>query len=161
MEGSKHHDHDFGSINVVMGNETDRLKQPLELLQIQVGKGVNDIEMCEAQIDHQSEYGVKKVQNAYREIYELLKQQEEQAIEKVKIVTIVLKKTLASQKETVISVEKQLEKCVEDCEELVRAKQSLESIEWIEQEVNKLKEKVKHINLNPKCKPSDVFVRCH
>ena len=124
-------------------------------------KGVKDIEMCEAQIDHKSEYDVKKVQNAYCENFKLLKQQEKQAIEKVKIVTIVLKKTLPSQKEIVISVEKQLEKCGEDCEELVRAKQSLESIEWIEQEVNKLKEKVKHINLNPKCKPSDIFVRCH
>ena len=108
--------HDFDFIDDVVDEEREKIKQataPLKRLLEQVRNGIKRIEESETEIDIESEANRRKIQGVYGEVYKLLKQQEEGALEKLNTIKMSLKKTLAMQKENAKFMESQLVSCTE------------------------------------------------
>jgi len=161
-----HRDHDFDFVNEVVDEEREKMKQviaPLKRLLEQVRNGVNKIEHCEKQVDVDSEANIEKIQATYDEVYKLLKEQQEEAMEKVNTIKTSFKKRLSLQKENAKSIEGQLVSCDEFCENIVtvnRTRQLLTYNKWIESRVDELTKQVEHASLDPECKPSDMIFNC-
>jgi len=144
--------------------EREKMKQvtaPLKLLLKQVRDGVNKIERCEEQVDIKCEANIEKIRATYGEVYKLLKQQEEETVEKMNTIKTSFKKRLSLQKETAKSIESQLVSCDEFCDNIVtvnRTRQLLTYNKWIESRVDELTKQVECTRLDPECKPSDVII---
>ena len=106
--------HDFDFIDDVVDEEREKIKQatvPLKQLLERVRN--RRIEESETEIDIESEANRKKIRGVYGEVHKFLKQQEEEALEKVNTIKTSLKKTLAMQKENAKFMESQLVSCTE------------------------------------------------
>ena len=147
--------HDFDFIDDVVDEEREKIKQataPLERLLKQVRNGIKRIEENDKDIDVKSEANRRKIQGAYDEVYKLLKQQEEEALQKVNSVKTSLKKTLAMQKENVKFMESQLVSCMEFSNDAIstnRTRQLLTYKNSIIDRVEDLTKQVEHASIDP------------
>ena len=157
--------HDFDFIDDVVYEEREKIKQAtalLEQLLEQVRNGIKRIEENDKDIDVKSEANRRKIQGAYGEVYKLLKQQEEEALQKINTITTSLKKTLALQKENVKFMESQLVSCVEFSNDAIstnRTRQLLAYKNSIIDRVEDLTKQVEHASIDPECRADDMIVR--
>ena len=158
--------HDFDFIDDVVDEEKEKIKQataPLKRLLEQVRNGIKRIEESDKEIDIESEANRKKIQGVYGEVYKLLKQQEEEALEKVNTIKMSLKKTLVMQKENAKFMESQLVSCVEFSNDAIstnRTQQLLTYKNSIIDRVEDLTKQVEHASIDPECRADDMIVRC-
>ena len=158
--------HDFDFIDDVVDEEREKIKQataPLERLLERVRNGIKRIEENDKDIDVESEANRRKIRGAYGEVYKLLKQQEEEALQKVNTIKTSLKKTLAMQKENVKFMESQLVSCVEFSNDAIstnRTRQLLTYKNSIIDRVEDLTKQVEHVSIDPECRADDMIVRC-
>ena len=158
--------HDFDFINDVVDEEREKIKQataPLTQLLEQVRNGIKRIEESDKEIDTESEANRRKIRGVYGEVYKLLKQQEEEALEKVNSIKMSLKKTLAMQKENAKFIESQLMSCVEFSNDAIstnRTRQLLTYKNSIIDRVEDLTKQVEHASIDPECRADDMIVRC-
>ena len=158
--------HDFDFIDDVVDEEREKIKQataPLKQLLQRVRNGIKRIEESETEIDIESEASRRKIQGAYGEVYKLLKQQEEEALEKVNTIKMSLKKSLAMQKENGKFMESQLVSCVEFSDDAIstnRRRQLLTYKNSIIDRVEDLTKQVEHASIDPECRADDMIVTC-
>ena len=158
--------HEFDFIDDIVNEEREKIKQataPLERLLKRVRNGINRIEENDKDIDVKSEVNRRKIRGAYGEVYKLLKQQEEEALQKVNTIKTSLKKTLAMQKENVKFMESQLVSCVEFSNDAIstnRTRQLLTYKNSIIDRIEDLTKKVEHASIDPECRADDMIVRC-
>ena len=158
--------HDFDFIDDVVDEEREKIKQataPLQQFLERVRDGIKRIEENEKDIDVKSEANRRKIQGAYDEVYKLLKQQEEEALQKVNTIKTSLKKTLAMQKENVKFMESQLVSCMEFSNDAIstnRTQQLLTYKNSIIDRVEDLTKQVEHASIDPECRADDMIVRC-
>ena len=160
--------HDFDFIDDVVDEERKKLKQataPLKRLLERVRNGIIRIEENDKEIDIKSEANGMKIRGLYGEVYKLLKQQEEEALEKVNTIKMSLKKTLAMQKDNAKFMENQLVSCVEFSNDAVstnRTRQLLTYKNSIIDRVEDLTKQVEHASIDPGCRADDMIVimRC-
>ena len=158
--------HDFDFIDDVVDEEREKIKQataPLKPLLERVRNGIKRIEESETEIDIESEANRRKIRGVYGEVYKLLKQQEEEALEKVNTIKISLKKTLAMQKENAKFMESQLVSCTEFSDDAIstnRRQQLLTYKNSIIDRVEDLTKQVEHASVDPECRADDMIVRC-
>jgi len=160
--------HDFDFIDEVVDEEREKIKQataPLKELLEQVRNGIKRIEDDENEIDIESEANAKKIRDTYSEAYKLLKEQEEEALQKVNTIKTSLKKTLGMQKETVKFMESQLVSCEEFSNDAVstsKTRHLLRYKNFIIDRVEDLVKQVEHTNIYPQCslRTDDIIVRC-
>ena len=158
--------HDFDFIDDVVDEEREKIKQataPLKQLLEQVRNGIKRIEESNKEIDTESESNRRKIRGVYGEVYKLLKQQEEEALEKVNTIKTSLKKTLAMQKENAKLMESQLVSCVEFSNDAIstnRTRQLLTYKNSIIDRVEDLTKQVEHASIDPECRADDMMVRC-
>ena len=91
-----------------------------------------------------------------------MKQQEEEALQKVNTIKTSLKKTLAMQKENVKFMESQLVSCVEFSNDAIstnRTRQLLTYKNSIIDRIEDLTKKVEHASIDPECRADDMIVR--
>ena len=144
----------------------EKIKQataPLKQLLLRVRNGVKRIEECETEIDIESEANRRKIRGAYGEVYKLLKQQQEEALEKVNTIKMSLKKSLAMQKENGKFMESQLVSCVEFSDDAIstnRKQQLLTYKNSIIDRVEDLTKQVEHASIDPECRADDMIVTC-
>ena len=158
--------HDFDFIDDVVDEEREKIKQataPLQRLLERVRDGIKRIEENDKDIDVKSEANRRKIQGAYGEVYKLLKQQEEEALQKVNTIKMSLKKTLAMQKENVKFMESQLVSCMEFSNDAIstnRTRQLLTYKNSIIDRVEDLTKQMEHASIDPECRADDMIVRC-
>ena len=158
--------HDFDFIDDVVDEEREKIKQataPLKRLLERVRNGIKRIEESETEIDIESEVNRRKIQGVYGEVYKLLKQQQQQALEKVNTIKMSLKKTLAMQKENAKFMESQLVSCTEFSDDAIstnRRRQLLTYKNSIIDRVEDLTKQVEHASIDPECRADDMIVRC-
>ena len=158
--------HDFDFIDDVVDEEREKIKQaitPLKQLLEQVRNVEKRIEDCEKQIDTKSEANIRKIKDAYNEVYKLLKRQEEETLEKVNTIKMSFKKTLSIQKEHAKCMESQLINCEEfsiDAISINRTRQLLVYKNMIIDRVEDLTKQVGQANINPECKADNIIVTC-
>ena len=158
--------HDFDFIDDVVDEEREKIKQataPLTRLLEQVRNGIKRIEETNKEIDIKSEANRRKIRGAYGEVYKLLQQQEEEALEKVNTIKMSLKKTLTMQKENAKFMESQLVSCVEFSNDAIstnRTRQLLTYKNSIIDRVEDLTKQVEHASIDPECRADDMIVRC-
>ena len=158
--------HDFDFIDNVVDEEREKIKQataPLKQLLELVRNGIKRIEESETEIDIESEANRRKIRGVYDEVYKLLKQQEEETLEKVNTIKTSLKKTLAMQKENAKFMESQLVSCTEFSDDAIstnRRRQLLTYKNSIIDRVEDLTKQVEHASIDPECKADDMIVRC-
>ena len=158
--------HDFDFIDDVVDEEREKIKQAtasLKRLLERVRNGIKRIEESDKEIDTESEANRRKIQGVYGEVYKLLKQQEEEALEKVNTIKTSLKKTLAMQKENAKCMESQLVSCVEFSNDAIstnRTRQLLTYKNSIIDRVEDLTKQVEHASIDPECRADDMIVRC-
>ena len=158
--------HNFDFIDGVVDEEREKIKQataPLERLLERIRNGIKRIEENDEDIDVKSEANRRKIRGAYGEVYKLLKQQEEEALQKVNTIKTLLKKTLAMQKENVKFMESQLVSCVEFSNDAIltnRTRQLLTYKNSIIDRVEDLTKQVEHASIDPDCRADDMIVRC-
>ena len=158
--------HDFDFIDDVVDKEREKIKQataPLKCLVEQVRNGIKRIEESETEIDTVSEANKSKIQSVYGEVYKLLKQQEEEALEKVNTIKMSLKKTLAMQKENAKFMESHLVSCTEFSDDAIstnRIQQLLTYKNSIIDRVEDLTKQVEHASIDPECRADDMIVKC-
>ena len=158
--------HDFDFIDDVVDKEREKIKQataPLKRLLERVRNGIKRIEENDKDIDVKSEANRRKIRGAYGEVYKLLKQQEEEALQKINTIKTSLKKTLAMQKENVKFMESQLLNCVEFSNHAIstnRTRQLLAYKNSIIDRVEDLTKQVEHASIDPECRADDMIVRC-
>ena len=158
--------HDFDFVDDVVDEEREKIKQataPLKQLLERVRNGIKRIEESETEIDIESEANRRKIQGVYGEVYKLLKQQEEEALEKVNTIKASLKKTLAMQKENAKFMESQLVSCTEFSDDAIstnRRQQLLTYKNSIIDRVEDLTKQVEHASIDPECRADDMIVRC-
>ena len=158
--------HDFDFIDDVVDEEREKIKQattPLKRLLERVRNGIKRIEESETEIDIESEANRRKIRGVYGEVYKLLKQQEEEALEKVNTIKMSLKKTLAMQKENAKFMESQLVSCTEFSDDAIstnRRRQLLTYKNSIIDRVEDLTKQVEHASIDPECRADDMIVRC-
>ena len=158
--------HDFDFIDDVVDEEREKIKQataPLKQLLERVRNGIKRIEESETEIDIESEANRRKIRGVYNELYKLLKQQEEEALEKVNTIKTSLKKTLAMQKENAKFMESQLVSCTEFSDDAIstnRRRQLLTYKNSIIDRVEDLTKQVEHASIDPECRADDMIVRC-
>ena len=129
-----HRDHEVDFVDEVVDEERWKITQvtaPLKQLLKQVSNGLKKIECCEKQIDIESEANVEKIRATYGEVYKLLKQQEEEAVEKVNTIKTSFKKTLAVQKESAKFVESQLVHCNEFSVRIITANRTQQLLTYL------------------------------
>ena len=165
----KHHPretHDFDFIDAVADDEREKITQataPLKELLEKVRNTIKRIGDCEKQVDIKSEANRRKIQDAYSEVYKLLKQQEKEALEKVNTIKMSFKNALASQKESAQFMENQLVSCEEfsvDAISINRTRQLLTYNKLIINRVEDLTKQVECININPECRADNILVTC-
>ena len=158
--------HDFDFIDDVVDEEREKIKQataPLKQLLELVRNGIKRIEESDKEIEIESEANRMKIRGVYGEVYKLLKQQEEEALEKVNTIEMSLKKTLSMQKENAKFMESQLVSCVEFSNDAIstnRTRQLLTYKNSIIDRVEDLTKQVKHASIDPECRADDMIVRC-
>ena len=158
--------HDFDFIDDVVDEEREKIKQatvPIKQLLERFRNGIKRIEESETEIDIESEANRRKIQGMYNEVYKLLKQQQEEALEKVNTIKTSLKKTLAMQKENAKFVESQLVSCTEFSDDAIstnRRRQLLTYKNSIIDRVEDLTKQVEHASIDPECRADDMIVRC-
>ena len=158
--------HDFDFIDDVVDEEREKIKQataPLQQFLERVRDGIKRIEENEKDIDVKSEANRRKIQGAYGEVHKLLKQEEEEALQKVNTIKMSLKKTLAMQKENVKFMESQLVSCVEFSNDAIstnRTQQLLTYKNSIIDRVEDLTKQMEHASIDPECRADDMIVRC-
>ena len=158
--------HDFDFIDDIVDKEREKIKKataPLEPLLKQVRNGIKRIEKIDKDIDVKSETNRRKIKGVYGEVYKLLKQQQEEALQKVNTIKTSLKKKLAMQKETVKFMESQLVSCMEFSNDAIstnRTRQLLTYKNSIIDRVEILTKQVEHANMDPECRADDMMVRC-
>ena len=158
--------HNFDFINDVVDEEREKIKQataPLKRLLERVRNGIKRIEESDKEIDTESEANRRKIRGVYGEVYKLLKQQEEEALEKVNTIKTSLKKTLAMQKKNAKLMESQLVSCVEFSNDAIstnRTRQLLTYKNSIVDRVEDLTKQVEHASIDPECRADDMIVRC-
>ena len=158
--------HDFDFVDDVVDEEREKIKQataPLKQLLERVRNGIKRIEESETEIDIESEANRRKIRGVYGEVYKLLKQQEEEALEKVNTIKTSLKKTLAMQKENAKFMESQLVSCTEFSDDAISTNRSRELLTYknsIIDRVEDLTKQVEHVNIDPECRADDMIVRC-
>jgi len=153
-----HRDHEFDSVYRVVDKERERLKQvmaPMQQLLAQVQNGVLRMENCEKQVEIESEANIEKIRATYGEVYKLLKQQEEETVEKVNTIKASFKQTIVKKKENAMALECQLVSCNEFSEKVIfgyQTSQLLTYNKWIENRVDELVKLVENTTLDPGCK---------
>ena len=158
--------HDFDFIDDVVDEEREKIKQataPLKQLLDRVRNGIKRIEESDKEIDIESEANRRKIQGVYGEVYKLLKQQQQESLEKVNTIKMSLKKTLVMQKENAKFMESQLVSCVEFSNDAIstnRTRQLLTYKNSIIDRVEDLTKQVEHASINPECRADDMIVRC-
>ena len=158
--------HDFDFIDDVVDEEREKIKQataPLKQLIDRVRNGIKRIEESETKIDIESEANRRKIRGVYGEVYKLLKQQQEGALEKVNTIKMSLKKTLAMQKENAKFMEGQIVSCTEFSDDAIstnRRRQLLTYKNSIIDRVEDLTKQVEHASIDPECRADDMIVRC-
>ena len=157
--------HDFDFIDDVVDEEGEKIKQataPLKRLLERVRNGIKRIEDNDKEIDTESEANGRKIRGVYGEVYKLLKQQEEEALEKVNTIKMSLKKTLAMQKENAKCMESQLVSCMEFSNDAIstnRTRQLLTYKNSIIDRVEDLTKQVEHASIDPECRADDMIVK--
>ena len=158
--------HDFDFIDDVVDEEREKVKQAtaaLKQLLQRVRNGMKRIEESEIEIDVENETNRRKIQGVYGEVYKLLKQQEEEALDKVNTIKTSLKKTLAMQKENAKLMESQLVSCTEfsdDATSTNRRQHLLTYKKSIINRVEDLTKQVEHASIDTECRANDMIVRC-
>ena len=158
--------HDFDFIDDVIDEERENIKQataPLKQLLEQVRNGMKRIEESETEIDIESEANKRKIQGVYGEVYKLLRQQEEEALEKVNTIKTSLQKTLSMQKENSKSVESQLVSSLEFSNDAISINRRQHLLTYRNSILNRVKDltkQVEHASLDPECRADDMIVRC-
>ena len=158
--------HDFDFIDDVVDEEREKIKQataPLKQLLERVRNGIKRIEESDKEIDIESEANRRKIRGVYGEVYKLLKQQQQEALEKVNTIKMSLKKTLVMQKENAKFMESQLVSCVEFSNDAIstnRTRQLLTYKNSIIDRVEDLTKQVEHASIDPECRADDMIVRC-
>ena len=158
--------HDFDFIDDVVDEEREKIKQataPLKQLLVRVRNGIKRIEESETEIDIESEANRRKIRDAYGEVYKLLKQQEEEALEKVNTIKTSLKKSLAMQKENGKFMESQLVSCVEFSDDAISANRRRQLLTYknsIIDRVEDLTKQVEYVSIDPECRADDMIVTC-
>ena len=164
MHPYSHRGHDYGFADLVVEEEREKIRQvrtSLKRLLDQVRNGVKKIEQCEKQVEIESKANIEKIRVTYGEVYKLLKQREEETVEKVNTIRNEFKRTLAVQKESTKSVESQLVSCDEFSDKVLRdnrIKKVLAYSKRIKNTVVELTKQVEHTSFNPECKPNDMIV---
>ncbi|XP_065883185.1 E3 ubiquitin-protein ligase TRIM71-like [Dysidea avara] len=159
-----HRDHDYDFVGEVVDEEGEKMKcvvAPLKQLLEQVRNGVKKVEDCEKQVDIESKANIEKIRATYGEVYKLLKQQQEETVERVNTIKASFKKRLALQKEEGRSIEGHLMSCDDFCTKNMtvnRPRQLLTYNKWVESRVDELTKQVEHTSLDPECKPSDMII---
>ena len=158
--------HNFDFIDDVVDEEREKIKQataPLKQLLERVRNGIKRIEESDKEIDIGSEANRRKIRGVYGEVYKLLKQQQEESLEKVDTIKMSLKKTLVMQKENAKFMESQLVSCVEFSNDAIstnRTRQLLTYKNSIIDRVEDLTKQVEHASIDPECRADDMIVRC-
>ena len=166
LKNHPHETHDFDFVDDVVDEEREKIKQataPLKQLLERVRNGIKRIEESDKEIDIESEANRRKIRGVYGEVYKLLKQQQEEALEKVNTIKMSLKKTLAMQKENAKFMESQLVSCVEFSNDAIstnRTRQLLTYKNSIIDRVEDLTKQVEHASIDPECRADDMIVRC-
>ena len=158
--------HDFDFIDDVVDEEREKIKQataPLKRLLERVRNGIERIEENDKEIDIECDTNRRKIRGAYGEVYKLLKQQEEEALEKVNTIKMSLKKTLAMQKDNAKFMESQLVSCVEFSNDAISTNRTRKLLTYknsIIDRVEDLTKQVEHASIDPECRADDMIVRC-
>ena len=162
-----HRDHNFeDKLTEVADEEREKVKHataPLEELLDQVRKAVKELEDTEKQIDVRDEANVKKIQATYDEVHQLLKRQEEEAINKANTITRLCKKRLTTQKENATFLESELAACDEFRIDILAADRTRKLLsynnDWIMNRVDQLKIQVANSNFAPDCTATDMTAK--
>ena len=158
--------HDFDFIDDVVDEEREKIKQataPLKQLLMRVRNGIKRIEESESEIDIESEANRRKIRGAYGEVYKLLKQQQQEALEKVNTIKTSMKKSLAIQKENSKFMESQLVSCMDFSNDAIstdRRRQLLTYKNSIIDRVEDLTKQVEHASFDPECRADNMTVTC-
>jgi len=158
--------HDFDFIDKVADEEREKIKQataPLKQLLEQVRNGIKRIEDSEKEIEIESEANARKIQGTYGEVYKLLKQQEEEALEKVNTIKTSLKKALAMQKENAVLMESQLVSCEEFSNDAISTNRTQHLLRYKNSIINRvedLRKQVAHAKIEAEYRADDMIVRC-
>ena len=155
--------HDFDFIDDVVHEEKEKIKQATVPLLEQVRNGIVSMEDSQKEIDIKSEANRRKIQGVYGKVYTLLKQQEEEALEKVNTLKKSFKKTLAMQKDAAKLIETQLLSCANFYDDGIsthRRRQLLTHKNSIDDRVEDLTKQVKHASIDPECRADDMIVTC-
>jgi len=162
-----HKDHEYeDKLTKVADEEREKVKHataPLEKLLERVKRGMNELEETEKQIDVEGEANIKKIQATYNEVHKLLKQQENEAIDKVNAIKESLKKKIAVQKNKAKFLENDVVTCDEFCTKIMKVDRTrllLTYCDWVKSRVKRLKREVDCANLDPEFKATDIVIRC-
>ena len=106
---------------------------------------------------------VKQIEGVYGKVYTLLKQQEEEALEKVNTLKKSFKKTLANQKDAAKLIETQLVSCTNYYDDGIsthRRRHLLTYKDSINDRVEDLTKQLEHASIDAECRADDMIVTC-
>ncbi|XP_065890015.1 E3 ubiquitin-protein ligase TRIM71-like [Dysidea avara] len=161
-----HRNHDFeDKLTEVADEEREKVKNatvPLDEMLEQVRRALKELEDIENQIDVEGIANVEMIRATYEEVHKLLKQQEEEAIDKANANKRSCKKRLATQKENAKFLESELARCDEartDIMAVDRTRKLLTYSDWIKSRVDRLKIQVENSNFDPDCTAIDIIAK--
>ncbi|XP_065890021.1 tripartite motif-containing protein 2-like [Dysidea avara] len=143
--------------------EVKHITAPLEEMLERVRRAVKELENTEKQIEVEGEANIEKIRATYDEVHKLLKQQEEEAIDKANAIKESFKKRNAAQKDEVKFLQNDLATCDEfrtKILEMDRTRLLLTYSDWVKKRVVRLKREVDSTSFDPEFKAVDIVVRC-
>ena len=161
-----HKDHDYeDKLTEVADKEREKVKHaaaPLDKLLEQVRKAIKELECTEKQISMKGEANVETIRATYDEVYRLLKQQEEEAVDKANAVKHSCVKRLTTQIENAKFLETELSSCDKfraDITEVGRTRKLLKYGDQIANKVDQLKFQVDSSKFDPECTIIDLIMK--
>ena len=158
--------HDFDFVSDILDEEKKKVEQVIDSLTHsleRIRNGIKKIEDGEKQIDIEGKENAKKIHDAYNRMYKLLKQQQQEALKKVNIIIVSLKRTLAIQKEKAKDIETQLIKCKEFSSNIILTNETEQLLTYTNSITNRGQELIKLVqpaSIEPDLRKDNMIVTC-
>jgi len=161
-----HREHDVeDKLTEVADEEREKVKNataPLEEMLEQVRKAVKKLESTEKQISMKGKANVESIRATYYKVHQILKQQEEEAVDKANAIKHLCIKRLATQIENAKFLESELSNCDEfhaDITAVGRTRKLLTYGDQVKSKVNQLKSQVETSKFDPECTTNDLVMK--
>ena len=158
--------HDFDFIDEILDEERKKITGIIDSLTHSLDKVRNviqKIEDGEKQIDLENKANTRKIQEAYGRLYKVLKQQQQEALQKVNTITMSLKNTLAMHKEKARQIETQLVTCKEFSNNIILTNQTPQLLTCANSVINRGQELTKlvgPVSIEPELRKDNMIVTC-